>query len=124
MWAWRDRQLRVVMALLLLTLLSGTLFYSVVEHWTLLDAAYFSVVTLATVGFGDLTPVTAVGKVFTMAYLFVGIGLLAAFANAIARRWVDRRLRHIKAPGSTHHLTAIHSQPRRHIKRRPPSHSA
>lgn len=123
--AWSDRQLRMLTLLLLLTLASGTAFYSLVEHWAPLDALYFSVVTLATVGYGDLSPKTAIGKVFTMAYIIVGIGLLAGFASAIARRWVDRRVRLRDAAPPGHKLSAVHSHPlRRHPKRRPPSRTA
>jgi hypothetical protein len=96
--AWRDPQLQVPTALVVLTLLTGTIFYWVVEGWSLLDAVYFSVVTLATVGYGDFSPKTAPGKLFTMVYIVVGIGLLAAFANAFAKRWVDRRIRRMTAP--------------------------
>jgi voltage-gated potassium channel len=42
-------------------LLTGTVFYSLVEGWGVLDALYFSVTTLATVGFGDFTPKTELG---------------------------------------------------------------
>ena len=35
----------------------ATIFYRIVEGWSLLDAAYFSVVTIATVGYGDLSPI-------------------------------------------------------------------
>jgi hypothetical protein len=49
----------------LVTLHSGTLFYRRVEGWGFLDSVYFSVVTTTTVSYGDLSPSTATGKVFT-----------------------------------------------------------
>ena len=49
-----------------------------VEGWSWLDAAYFSTVTIATVGFGDLHPVTTIGKLFVMLYIFVGVGIFVA----------------------------------------------
>ena len=48
---------------------------------TFADALYFSFVTASTVGYGDVTPVTAEGKVLTGVLIFVGIGLLG-FASA------------------------------------------
>jgi hypothetical protein len=93
--AWRSRELRVLTASLLATIAVGTTFYQIVEGWSALDAMYFCVVTLATVGYGDFTPKTPLGKVFTMGYIVVGIGLLAGFVQAVARRWVDRRIRRI-----------------------------
>jgi voltage-gated potassium channel len=68
----------------------GTIFYTLVEGWDLLDAAYFCVITLATVGFGDLTPVTRLGKVFTMIYIITGLGVLSAFIGAMTRVSIQR----------------------------------
>jgi voltage-gated potassium channel len=48
---------------------------------TFADALYFSFVTASTVGYGDVTPVTAAGKVLTGVLIFLGIGLLG-FASA------------------------------------------
>lgn len=68
------------------TLISvATVFYWLAEGWSLLDAAYFSVVTIATVGYGDLTPKTALGKIFTIGYIFAGIGIFVAAVTALAR---------------------------------------
>ena len=83
--------------LLVLTLAIGSVFYTLVEGWSLLDAVYFCIVTLATIGYGDFAPKTAAGKLFTIAYIIVGIGLLAIFAKRIAERLVDRRLRRQEA---------------------------
>ena len=62
-----------------------------VEGWSLVDALYFSIITLSTVGYGDLSPKTDVGKVFTTIYILVGIGLFVAVAHHIARQLTGRR---------------------------------
>lgn len=82
--SWRDPVFRSTLFVVLLTLLSATLFYRNVEGWGWLDALYFSVATMSTVGYGDLTPVTTAGKVFTIIYIFVGIGLFVALVSQIA----------------------------------------
>ena len=64
-------------------LLVGTIFYSLVEGWRPLDSLYFCVVTLTTVGLGDFTPKTDLGKVFTIFYVLAGISVILAFANAV-----------------------------------------
>jgi voltage-gated potassium channel len=53
-------------------LVGRTLFYNVVEEWRILDAFYLSVTTLNTVALGDLPPLTYMGKVLTVVYIFVG----------------------------------------------------
>jgi len=73
----------------LLILASGTVFYSSVEGWHWIDALYFCTATLSTVGYGDFVPQTQMGKLFTVVYIFVGVGvfvaLFAQFARALLR---------------------------------------
>jgi hypothetical protein len=65
--SWRDPEFRGLFFLLLL--FGGTLFYRQAEGWSLLDSLYFSVITLTTVGYGDLYPTTDASKVFTILYI-------------------------------------------------------
>jgi hypothetical protein len=46
---------------------------------------YFSVTTLTTVGFGDLAPQTALGKLCTVLYIFVGLGIVGGFIHSLAK---------------------------------------
>ena len=90
--AWRrDPQFRSLAVLVVFTLLSGTLFYRTVEGWSTVDAFYFSVTTLTTVGLGDIAPSTTFGKLFTAVYIFAGLGLIAGFVNAVARETLSNR---------------------------------
>ena len=61
------------------TVLIGVIFYTLAEHWTLVDAIYFCVVTLGTVGYGDITPVTDAGKIFTTIYIIFGLSVIGGF---------------------------------------------
>lgn len=55
------------------------------EHWTVVDALYFSIVTMSTVGYGDLTPTTTGSKAFTILYIFFGITMVfSQIASACA----------------------------------------
>lgn len=74
------------------TLLVGTVFYHNVEEWSWIDSFYFSVITLTTIGYGDLHPTTEISKLFTIGYIFVGLGLIAAIINDIGQNRL-RRLR-------------------------------
>jgi hypothetical protein len=48
-------------------------------------------VTLATVGYGDVHPVTDVGKIFTVFYIFSGVGVIAVFAQTLVHRAAENR---------------------------------
>jgi len=89
--SWEDPEFRGLCWLVVVTLACGTVFYWRVEDWGLLDSLYFSVITLTTVGYGDLAPTTAAGKVFTMLYIFAGIGIILGFVNTVAERSLSRR---------------------------------
>ena len=89
--ALRDPEFRGLFVLVVVTLAAGTLFYWEIEGWTLLDAFYFSSITLTTVGYGDIAPATDAGKLFTVFYVFTGIGLIVAFVNAVAKASVQQR---------------------------------
>ena len=72
-------------------LVIGATFFHYMEKLSWLDAFYFSTITLTTVGYGDITPTTSAGKLFTMFYIVIGIGILATFANLIVKRAVVKR---------------------------------
>ena len=92
--AWRrEPQFRSLTFLVVFTLLSGTLFYRAVEGWSTVDAFYFSVTTLTTVGLGDLAPTTTFGKLFTSVYIFAGLGLIAGFINTVTQETLSSRRR-------------------------------
>ncbi len=88
-------------SLLILSLLLGigTVFYSQTEHWSLLDSLYFSVTTMATVGFGDLHPTTPGSKIFTIFYIFIGVGLGVFILSTIAKNLIqgrEKRMKHLE----------------------------
>jgi voltage-gated potassium channel len=82
----KDKDFRALFLWVVLLLVLGTWFYARVEGWTALDALYFSVITLTTIGYGDLYPHTPAGKVFTMIYVLVGLGLISGFVFLLAER--------------------------------------
>ena len=82
----KDKDFRNLFLWLMAIILFGSLFYVRVEHWTLLDSVYFSITTLATVGYGDLASHTPIGKIFTIFYIIIGIGMLSGFIVLLAER--------------------------------------
>ena len=108
MGAWRrDPQFRTLVGLVFFTLLSGTIFYSLEERWSIVDALYFSVTMLTTVGLGDLSPTTTLDKLFTVVYIFAGLSLVLGFIDTVTKETFRSRTRargsgegHEDAPGS------------------------
>jgi hypothetical protein len=90
---------RYLTAAVLVVIGSGTVFYHLVEKFSWLNAYYFSVTTLSTVGYGDLTPKTTAGKLFTTFYIFLGVGIFTSFLTLTIRRR-GAALRQRRGPGN------------------------
>lgn len=71
---------RAAIALSLL-FLAGTSWYHLVEHWTWLDALYMTVITLATVGFGETHPLGERGRIFTITLILMGVLTIGYIVN-------------------------------------------
>lgn len=69
-------------ALLVLVVVGGAAWYSLVEGFTPLDGLYMAVITVTTVGYREVEPLDTSGLVFTIVYLLVGVGL--AFYTVVA----------------------------------------
>lgn len=87
--AMKQEEFRGFFVLVLFMLASGTLFYTHIEHWRVLDAFYFCVVTLVTVGYGDITPQTDLGKIFTIFYVILGVGIVFGLITILAHHAVN-----------------------------------
>lgn len=76
-------ELIMVFVLLIIVWAGGAVFYHLVEGLNYIDAIYFTACTLTTVGYGDITPKTDLGKLFTALFTFVGYGFFLGFAAAL-----------------------------------------
>src|SRR5689334_18582085 len=81
---------RYLSAAVVTVLSVGVVFYHIVEKLSWLNSYYFSVITLATVGYGDITPHTDAGKIFTTFYIFAGVGIITTFFSAVVRRRAEK----------------------------------
>lgn len=71
---------------------TGTVFYHYFMPLNWLDAVYFSVITITTVGYGDIHPTNDITKIFTIFYVLIGVGIIAASLNIIVRTAAQRRI--------------------------------
>lgn len=83
----------VLVAVLVFIISLGTVFFRFVEGWSWIDAYFFTVVTLSTVGYGNLVPATVIGKIATTVLIFVGLGVFAAAIQHFGNMTISRRLR-------------------------------
>ncbi len=80
----KDRDFRNLTIFVIVTILVGTVFYHEIEGWGWIDSVYFCVTTLTTVGYGDIYPITDAGKIFTVLYIIIGIGILLGYIKVVA----------------------------------------
>jgi voltage-gated potassium channel Kch len=78
-----DQEFRILLLLLVTLLIGSTLFYSQVEGWSKIDALYFSVMTMSTIGYGDLVPTTTLSKIFTIIFAFLSVGVFVGINTKI-----------------------------------------
>lgn len=76
-------QIQIVSSGLAITTLLGTFGYMLIEGWNLIDAFYMTVITLSTVGFGEVMALSATGRVFTVMLILVGIGLFTYGVSSV-----------------------------------------
>ena len=86
---FQDEEYRQLLLTTLAILGLGTVVYRYLEGWNWIDALYFSVITLTTVGYGDFSPATDAGKLFTIFYILIGIGIILSFIDTVYNHYKD-----------------------------------
>lgn len=71
----------------------GTFVFHRLESWSRIESFYFAVVTITTVGYGDLTPSTELSKLFTSIYILVGVSIGLVTLSIIGSSLLDDRER-------------------------------
>ncbi len=77
------RRMRAAITLVLFSIAVGTVGYVVIEDYPWFDAYYMSVITLASVGFGEVHPLSTYGRLFTSLLIVFNIGLFAYAISTI-----------------------------------------
>lgn len=76
-------RLKFYLTVFIIVIIFGSLGFSFVENLSIAEAVYFNIVTIATVGYGDIHPTTTAGRVLTVFLIIMGVGtFLGVVANA------------------------------------------
>lgn len=75
-------EIQLTMSVLAVTLTIGTIGFMILESWSLIDSVYMAVITLTTVGFGEVREMSPQGRVFTIGLIFGGVTVLAYGASS------------------------------------------
>ncbi len=78
--------------MLILVLSMGTAGYMILEQWNFLDSLYMTVITISTVGFSEVKPVSDQGRILTMTILVSGLGVLGYLVGSLTRTLVEGQL--------------------------------
>ena len=84
-------RLRIYLAVFTVLLLIGIVGFIFFENMSLTDAIYFSIVTMATVGYGDIHPQTEIGKILTLIIIIGGVGTFLGVIASITDLFINRR---------------------------------
>ena len=79
----KDEEFRALLFILLTLLAGATLFYWSIEGWSIIDSLYFSVMTMSTIGYGDLVPTSTFSKLFTIIFALLSIGMFVALVSKL-----------------------------------------
>ncbi len=85
----KDEEYRDLLLTTMVILAFGSAVYHYLEGWRWIDCIYFSVITLTTIGYGDFSPQTDGGKLFTIFYILMGIGIILSFVNTVYNHYND-----------------------------------
>ena len=88
---WRDPETKALPFAAGALLLTGTMVFWRFEDWTIIEALYFCVVTLTTVGYGDFSPTHAGTQIFAIVYILTGFGVLVALLTSVAEKYLEQK---------------------------------
>jgi voltage-gated potassium channel len=90
-----DRTTHLIIVVLFSALLValGTVGYMLIENWSLLDSLYMTVITLSTIGYGEVHAVSQPGRIFTLVLIVLGVGFFLYVIGNVVQFLVEGRIR-------------------------------
>ena len=91
------RRLYISLALIIVVTMAGIGGFMVIEGYSLLDALYMTIITISTVGYQEVKPLSHAGKIFNMVLIVTNLGLFTYFISTFTRYFIDGEFRtHLK----------------------------
>ena len=87
-----ENKLVLSLVIIVLIISAGTLGYMLIEGWSLHESLYMTVITLTTVGYGEVHPLSPAGQIFTMLLLIVGVGIILYLLSTEAKLLLEGHL--------------------------------
>ena len=93
---FNSRRLRTILGVLIICIISfGYIFYlAEPQIKTFGDGVWWALVTITTVGYGDITPVTILGRLIAGTLMFVGLGLIATVTAIVSAKFIANYVDH------------------------------
>jgi len=85
------RQLRIYLFLVIAVICLSTVCFMLTEHLSFSEAVYFSIVTMSSVGYGDILPQTMLGRLFAMVFIVLGAVTFLSFVGRATELMLNRR---------------------------------
>jgi hypothetical protein len=89
-------RLKMLLVIFVAILIFGTIGFMAIEDRSLTDALYFIIVTIATVGYGDVHPVTPLGKLFTIILIILGVGTFLGVIANVTEMMLSKREKQVR----------------------------
>jgi voltage-gated potassium channel len=90
-----DSQVALALTTTILVMAGGTVGYMLIEGWDFHDSLFMTITTVATVGYGEVHPLSRAGEIFSMALILVGVGAVLYFLTMITQWVVEGKLRQV-----------------------------
>jgi hypothetical protein len=85
----------IVFLPVILYIVFGATMYQWIEGFRPIDSYYFVVITLSTIGYGDIYPHTDLGKIFTIFFVIIGLALFSGLISTLVNRAKARKERRL-----------------------------
>jgi voltage-gated potassium channel len=93
-----SNKLRLIIILFVFSI--GTLgFYFIEESWTVLEAFFMTIITITTIGYGEVKPLSPQGQIFAIIFIILGLSTAAILATELARQFIERNFKAIYGAG-------------------------